>query len=168
MLRSGVFDIQTPPISSRWAWRMINTLSFFSLPAAWICGVRVDSLNEDKCVVRVKHRWINQNPFKSLFWAVQGMAAEMAGGLLLMNKINKSGQSIAMLLVGSSSVFTKKATGKILFTYDQGEDLDKLIIDAVTTKLPQTITIKTKGVNEKGDVVSEFSFDWSIKLRSKR
>ena len=85
-----------------------------------------------------------------------------------MNKINKSGQSIAMLLVGSSSVFTKKATGKILFTYDQGEHLDKLIIDAVTTKLPQTITIKTKGVNEKGDVVSEFSFDWSIKLRSKR
>tara|TARA_B110000858_G_C17532714_1_gene349972 strand:+ start:185 stop:628 length:444 start_codon:yes stop_codon:yes gene_type:complete len=147
---------------------MRNTLSFFALPAAWICGVRVDSLNEDKCVVRVKHRWINQNPFKSLFWAVQGMAAEMAGGLLLMNKINKSGQSIAMLLVGSSSVFTKKATGKILFTYDQGEELDKLIIDAVTTKLPQTITIKTKGVNEKGDVVSEFSFDWSIKLRSKR
>ena len=147
---------------------MRNTLSFFALPAAWICGVRVDSIIKDKCVVRVKHRWINQNPFKSLFWAVQGMAAEMAGGLLLMNKINKSGQSIAMLLVGSSSVFTKKATGKILFTYDQGEDLDKLIIDAVTTKLPQTITIKTKGVNEKGDVVSEFSFDWSIKLRSKR
>ena len=148
--------------------RMRNTLSFFALPAAWICGVRVDSIIKDKCVVRVKHRWINQNPFKSLFWAVQGMAAEMAGGLLLMNKINKIGQSIAMLLVGSSSVFTKKATGKILFTYDQGEELDKLIIDAVTTKLPQTITIKTKGVNEKGDVVSEFSFDWSIKLRSKR
>jgi len=148
--------------------RIKNTLSFFILPAAWICGVRVDSTDQDSCVVRVKHRWINQNPFKSLFWAVQGMAAEMAGGLLLMNKINKSGQNIAMLLVGSSSVFTKKATGKILFTYDQGEHLDKLIIDAVTTKLPQTITIKTKGVNEKGDVVSEFSFDWSIKLRSKR
>ena len=148
--------------------RIKNTLSFFILPAAWICGVRVDSTDQDSCVVRVKHRWINQNPFKSLFWAVQAMAAEMAGGLLLMNKINKSGQSIAMLLVGSSSVFTKKATGKILFTYDQGEHLDKLIIDAVTTKLPQTITIKTKGVNEKGDVVSEFSFDWSIKLRSKR
>lgn len=148
--------------------RIKNTLSFFILPAAWICGVRVDSTDQDSCVVRVKHRWINQNPFKSLFWAVQGMAAEMAGGLLLLNKINKSEQSIAMLLVGSSSVFTKKATGKILFTYDQGEHLDKLIIDAVTTKLPQTITIKTKGVNEKGDVVSEFSFDWSIKLTSKR
>tara|TARA_B100000795_G_scaffold221414_1_gene176085 strand:+ start:97 stop:561 length:465 start_codon:yes stop_codon:yes gene_type:complete len=147
--------------------RIKNTLSFFILPAAWICGVRVDSTNEDSCVVRVKHRWINQNPFKSLFWAVQGMAAEMAGGLLLMDKINRSGHSIAMLLVGSSSIFTKKATGKILFTYDMGKALDKLILDAVTTKLPQTITIKTNGVNQQGDVVSEFSFQWSIKLRSR-
>jgi len=147
--------------------RIKNTLSFFILPAAWICGVRVDSSDEDSCVVRVKHRWINQNPFKSLFWAVQGMAAEMAGGLLLMDKINRSGHSIAMLLVGSSSIFTKKATGKILFTYDMGKALDKLILDAVTTKLPQTITIKTNGVNQQGDVVSEFSFQWSIKLRSR-
>jgi|TARA_B100000780_G_scaffold199093_1_gene140860 hypothetical protein len=147
--------------------RIKNTLSFFILPAAWICGVRVDSSDEDSCVVRVKHRWINQNPFKSLFWAVQGMAAEMAGGLLLMDKINRSGHSIAMLLVGSSSIFTKKATGKILFTYDMGKALDQLILDAVTTKLPQTITIKTNGVNQQGDVVSEFSFQWSIKLRSR-
>ena len=147
--------------------RIKNTLSFFILPAAWICGVRVDSTDQDSCVVRVKHRWINQNPFKSLFWAVQGMAAEMAGGLLLMDKINRSGHSIAMLLVGSSSIFTKKATGKILFTYDMGKALDQLILDAVTTKLPQTITIKTNGVNQQGDVVSEFSFQWSIKLRSR-
>ena len=147
--------------------RIKNTLSFFILPAAWICGVRVDSSDEESCVVRVKHRWINQNPFKSLFWAVQGMAAEMAGGLLLMDKINRSGHSIAMLLVGSSSIFTKKATGKILFTYDMGKALDQLILDAVTTKLPQTITIKTNGVNQQGDVVSEFSFQWSIKLRSR-
>ena len=41
------------------------------------------------------------------------MAAEMPGGLLLQNKIKNSGQNIAMLLVGSSSKFTKKAVGKI-------------------------------------------------------
>ena len=73
-----------------------------------------------------------------------------------------------MLLIGSTSKFTKKATGKILFTYDEGEDLDKLVDDALQTKLPQKISINTKGIDEKGDVVSEFSFEWSIKLRSKK
>jgi len=145
-----------------------NQMSFFWLPAAWICGVRVDSLENNKCTVRVKLGFFNKNPFKSLFWAVQGMAAEMPGGLLLQNKIKSSGHNIAMLLVGSSSNFTKKAVGKVLFTYEQGELLDKLVNEAVKTKDAQTITIKTNGIDQSGDVVSEFSFNWSIKLRSKR
>jgi hypothetical protein len=89
-----------------------NQLSFFWLPSAWICGVRVDSEESNKCSVRVKLGFFNKNPFKSLFWAVQGMAAEMPGGLLLQNKIKSSGQNIAMLLVGSSSKFTKKSCRK--------------------------------------------------------
>ncbi|MDB2567541.1 DUF4442 domain-containing protein [Flavobacteriaceae bacterium] len=142
-----------------------NQMSFFWLPSAWICGVRVDWLESNKCSVRVKLGFFNKNPFKSLFWAVQGMAAEMPGGLLLQNKIKNSGQNIAMLLVGSSSKFTKKAVGKILFTFENG---DELVNQAVKTKEAQTITIRTSGVDENGDVVSEFSFNWSIKLRSKR
>ncbi len=96
------------------------------------------------------------------------MAAEMPAGLLLQEKIKSSGHSIAMLLIGSTSNFTKKAVGKILFTYDKGKDLDKLVNDAVVTKQAQTIIVKTNGIDEKGDVVSEFSFKWSIKLRSKK
>ena len=145
-----------------------NQMSFFWLPSAWICGVRVDSIENNKCIVRVKLGFFNKNPFKSLFWAVQGMAAEMPGGLLLQNKIKNSGQNIAMLLVDSSSKFTKKAVGKILFTFENGELLDELVNQAVKTKEAQTITIRTSGVDENGDVVSEFSFNWSIKLRSKR
>ena len=114
-----------------------NQLSFFWLPSAWICGVRVDSEESNKCSVRVKLGFFNKNPFKSLFWAVQGMAAEMPGGLLLQNKIKSSGQNIAMLLVGSSSKFTKKAVGKILFTFEQGELLDELVNQAVKTKEAQ-------------------------------
>ena len=92
----------------------------------------------------------------------------MPGGLLLQEKIKRSGHSIAMLVIGSSSRFNKKAVGKILFTYENGEDLDKLVNDAVITKDAQIITINTKGIDENGDVVSDFSFKWSIKLRSKK
>ena len=73
-----------------------------------------------------------------------------------------------MLLIGSSSSFNKKAVGKILFTYENGDDLDKLVNDAVITKDAQVITINTKGIDESGYVVSDISFKWSIKLRSKK
>ena len=56
----------------------INMFTFMKLPSAWWCGVRLQYIDEKKATTTVKHKWINQNPFKSMFWAVQGMAAELS------------------------------------------------------------------------------------------
>ena len=57
----------------------LNSFLFLKLPSAFICGVRVKKISADKCIVTVKHKWINQNPFKSMYFAVQAMAAVMGG-----------------------------------------------------------------------------------------
>ena len=36
-------------------------------------------IDEDKCEVKVRFKWINQNPYNNV-WAVQGMAAELTTG----------------------------------------------------------------------------------------
>jgi hypothetical protein len=59
----------------------INVFNFFKLPSVWWCGIRVTKIDHISCQVKVVHRWINQNPFKSMFWAVQGMAAELSTGV---------------------------------------------------------------------------------------
>ena len=64
--------------------RAINSYIFFKLPSCYLTGVRVKTIDQTCCVTSVRHRWINQNPFKSMFWAVQGMAAELATGALVM------------------------------------------------------------------------------------
>ena len=66
----------------------INFFTLFKLPSAYFCGIKVKSITEEKSMVTVKHRWINQNPFKSMFWAVQGMAAELSTGILVMQAID--------------------------------------------------------------------------------
>ena len=75
-----------------------NTYLFFKLPAAWWCGVRLKRITENTAEVSVTHRWINQNPFNSMFWAVQGMAAELSTGAMVIDQIKQSGQSISMLV----------------------------------------------------------------------
>ena len=70
----------------------LNKFLFFKLPSAYLCGVRVKHIDENKCVVTVKHRWINQNPFNSMYFAVQAMAAELSTGALVMLEIQKSGK----------------------------------------------------------------------------
>ena len=75
----------------------INTFLFFKLPSVWWCGIRVREISKESCSANVRLGWFNKNPFKSLFWAVQGMAAELTTGILIMQAINESKKNISML-----------------------------------------------------------------------
>ena len=86
----------------------INAFLFFKLPAAFFCGVRVKSISDTTCVTSVKHRWINQNPFKSMFWAVQGMAAELSTGALLISIVRERKINISMLIANNKASFSKR------------------------------------------------------------
>ena len=142
-----------------------NLYNFFKLPSVWWCGIRVKSVNEESCLVSVKHRWINQNPFKSMFWAVQGMAAELSTGLLLMNEIARTKKSFSMLVLNNKANFSKKATGRISFSCDQGRQIKECLNKAISSGTPQTIWLNSSGLDSKGDTVSKFSFEWTLKLR---
>lgn len=145
--------------------RKFNLYTMFKLPSAFLCGVRTKYIDNQKSIVTVKHRWINQNPFKSMFWAVQGMAAEFSTGALVIGKIQESGKRISMLVTTNNATFTKKATGKITFTCNDGHLIDEAIKNTVKTGEGQTVWMQSVGVNQDGIVVSTFNFEWSIKVK---
>jgi len=143
-----------------------NSFTFFKLPAAWWTGVRVKSITEQQCVVSVKHGWHNQNPFKSMFWAVQGMAAELSTGAMVINQIQESGKKISMLVQNNNANFSKKATGRITFTCEDGHLIQEAIENTVATGEGQTFWMKSVGVNQYGMVVSTFNFEWTVRVKS--
>ncbi len=142
-----------------------NTFTFFKLPSAWWSGVRLRHLDEKKAIVTVKHKWFNQNPFKSMFWAVQGMAAELSTGAMLIDQIRESGKKISMLVVNNNANFSKKATGRITFTCEDGHLIKDALDKTIATGEGQTIWMKSVGVNEDGVVVSTFNFEWTVRLK---
>ncbi len=78
--------------------KKLNRFLLFKLPSAYFSGIRVSSISDKEAMATVKHQWINQNPFRSLYWATQGMASELVTGLLVMKKIDESGENISMLV----------------------------------------------------------------------
>ena len=136
------------------------------IPIAWIAGVRLHEWKDNTVSTKVKLGLLNQNPFKSMFWAVQGMAAEFSSGLMASAKIQQSGHNVSMLVLGMQSKFLKKAVGKIIFTCNQGEEIEAAIKKAIKTKEGVTLLVKSQGVDEQNDVVSEFEFTWTFKVKS--
>jgi hypothetical protein len=144
-----------------------NLFLLRKLPAAYFCGVRIRSLDSDQCEIKITLNWFNKNPFKSMFWAAQGMAAELTTGLMITDKIKKSGYDISMLLISNKANYFKKATGTIIFNCNQGNKIDHTIEKLIALKIPQTIVLSSTGINKQNVTVSKFTFEWSLKIREK-
>ena len=139
---------------------------FFQLPSAFFCGVRLKYLDSFKSIVSINHSWFNKNPFKSIFWAAQGMAAELTTGSLIKNAIKECGVNVSSLVVENKSSFYKKATGKIIFECNQGKELQDLFNSFDKDNNKAIIELKSIGTDSNNIKVSEFSFTWSLKVRS--
>ena len=142
-----------------------NSYLLFKLPAAFFCGVRVKEIHSKYCETTVTFHWINQNPFKSIYFAVLAMAAELATGALLLHKIKLTDKQFSTLVVGMKADFTKKAIGKIRFEYNNHQKIEQSIQKAISTKKWVEFTLTSTGINEKNEPVARFDFYWSILLK---
>lgn len=142
-----------------------NRFLFFKLPSAFWCGVRVKSISDIQCVTSVKHKWFNQNPFNSMYFAVQAMAAELSTGALIVTQIENSGANVSMLVATSTASYSKKARGRITFTCNNGSQSEEAIQKTIATGEGQTVWMQSIGIDEKGDQVSVFDFQWTVRVK---
>lgn len=136
-----------------------------SLPMGWIAGLRVRELSPEKCITSVPFKNLNKNPFKSIYFAVQSMAAELSTASSCLLAITGQNPSVAFIIVDLKAKFTKKATDRVYFTCEDGlkafEAVEKCIKSGESTEA----TFKTIGRMKDGTIVSEFEFTWSFKQR---
>ncbi|MFV0529858.1 MAG: DUF4442 domain-containing protein [Flavobacteriales bacterium] len=143
----------------------VNRFLLVKLPSAYFTGVRLKTIDDTKAVTTVKHRWINQNPFKSMYFAIQCMASELSTGVLVLKKIHDSGKRISMLVTEQKGSYTKKARGRIQFICEDGDKIDQAIQETLKTGEGQTIELHSVGIDEEGDQVASFTYQWGIKLK---
>jgi hypothetical protein len=138
---------------------------FSKLPAAFFAGLSIQEFTTTKSVVRVKHSWFTQNPFRSMYFAVEAMAAEMASGMLVFGQVYKRQPAISMLVVKMEVDFVKKATGVILFTCDEGEKIQEQINQSIQDGEAKTFICTSTGKNELNETVAVFNITWSVKAK---
>ena len=138
---------------------------FFSLPMGWIAGLRVREINEQRCVTSVPFKWLTKNPFKSTYFAVQSMAAELSTATACLLAVQGQSPSVAFIIVDMKANFTKKATDRVYFTCEETGKAFQAVSDCIASGNSTQATFKTVGKMKDGTVVSEFEFTWSFKQR---
>ncbi len=168
MNNNSAFDANHPQVKkfvagflSPWKQRFFLLAK---LPSAWFMGLRVVSLNAEKCEVTLPYSWWSQNPFKSIYFAAQAAAAEFSTGLISMMALQGKG-AISMLVADMKGEFLKKATKKTTFTCSDTQKIFDAVARAIETGEGQTVTVESVGVQADGVVVSRFSFTWTFKAK---
>jgi len=146
------------------SWKM-KLFMLKNLPMAFLAGLRVIKIDKDSAQVSIPHKYLNKNPFKSMYFATQSMAAELSTGILAMAAVKDVSIPISMLVLEMKSSYYKKATTKIIFSCSDGQSIKNAINQAVIDGEGHTIRAKSKGINTDGQVVSEFEFTWTFKAK---
>ena len=139
----------------------------FNLPSAYFAGVRIKYISEEKCAVTVPYKWFSKNPFRSTYFACLAMAAEMSTGALTLSHIYKRSPSVSMLITDMTAEYYKKATAVTTFVCRDGIALRDAVEEAIAANGNNIITVKSTGTNEAGEMIAEFFFTWSLKVRNK-
>lgn len=135
------------------------------LPAALIAGIRIKKCDAESCSVLIPYKWLTQNPFRSTYFACLSMAAEMSTGALAMANVYQRKPPTSMLITSVESKYYKKAVGKTIFTCNDGSKIKMAVEEAYKTFLPQSIIVKSEGYNDDNELVAEFWFTWSFKVK---
>ncbi|MBT3519501.1 MAG: DUF4442 domain-containing protein [Candidatus Marinimicrobia bacterium] len=148
---------------TNWFWFKLYALG--KLPLPLFTGIKITELNEEKCVTSVKYKWLNKNPFRSTYWAVLGMAAELSSGAYALLATQGKSESVAVILVSTKAEFLKKATGTSTFTCMDWTKLETVANRAIESNEPQIVLCETVGIDDKGEPIARFEFTWSFKKR---
>ncbi len=131
-----------------------------------ISGIRLVQLDEDKAVAEAPFRWRNKNPFNSMYFAVQSMAAELSTAAPVMLALKDFDADVALIIVDLKVDFVKKAQSKTTFTCTEYSRIYETIAQLQQAEDTAAITIKTTGRDSAGDKVATFHFTWSFRRRS--
>jgi hypothetical protein len=140
---------------------------FTKLPASFFMGIRVGQCDEKTCTATLPYSWRSQNPFKSIFFAAQCAAGELSTGMLCMAHI-QGDVPVSMLVTRQEAEFYKKASEKMVFTCNQGEEVATVIKKALETGESQILRMESIGTLPDGIVASKVWITWSFKAKSKK
>ena len=137
-----------------------------SLPAAFFSGIRLNSVSVESSIVSIRYSWFSQNPFRSIYFACLGMAAEMSSGILSLIHTQHHRPTVSMLVLSMKADFHKKAVGNIKFECNDGALIKNTIAAAIETQTGQTCVTHSKGFDEAGNCIAEFYITWTFKQKS--
>jgi hypothetical protein len=135
------------------------------MPLGLAAGLRLDSLDRQRCVVTLPGGWRTQNPFGSMYWAAQGMAAELATGLHPFVLSSAAPVPVRMILAKCEGEFVRMCKGQGRFEFSEGAAVEAAIGETLGSGENVSCATRVVGYDPDGQEVSRWTFTWAFRAK---
>jgi acyl-coenzyme A thioesterase PaaI-like protein len=145
----------------------VRSFGLFKIPVIFFIGPIVEELNAQRCAIRIPLNYRTRNHLKSMYFGVLAAGADLAGGLIAMETIEKGGGDINLIFKDFKAEFLKRAEGDTVFICEQGQEIQALVEKARSTgeRVEMPVHIAAKVPSQGDDDVARFTLTLSLKKR---
>ena len=148
---------------------MLRAFAFMKIPLIWSLSPSVIELGEDKTVVQINLSRKTKNHLGSMYFGALGVGADVAGGLIAWEMIQKSGKKISLVFKSFKAEFTKRPDADVYFVCSYGNEIKEFVkkvsnsSERMNLSVPLHAEIRTKNGVEK---VANFEIELSLKAKN--
>lgn len=146
----------------------VRLFGLLKVPLIFFVSPKVLSMNDEYCEIQIPLNRRTKNHLHSMYFGVLCTGADIAGGLVAMNEIDKSKKKIALSFKDFHAEFLKRAHGDVHFKCTQSKDIKKFVEEVIASRermnFPVQIEATVPSRPEDG-VVAKFTLTLSLKLK---
>lgn len=134
---------------------------------AWT-GARVETMDYERCVVRIPLRRRTRNHLKSMYFGALCVGADVAGGLMAFALVKRRKANVSFVFKDIQGEFLKRAEADTIFTCADGPTITRAVDEALETgeRVNCPVTVVATCPETLGDEpVATFRLTLSMKSR---
>ncbi len=155
-------------------WKKTFLLWFFAwrkIPVIYFIGPRVLELNAQRCEIVIPFRRRVKNHVRSMYFGALAVGADMAGGLIAMEAIARSGKKVNLLFKDIQGEFLRRVEGDAIFICEDGPLIQEMLAETLnhSQRVNKAVSIIVKTPAVSGDeIVARFVLTLSLKALNRK
>lgn len=145
--------------------KLVWMLGFFKIRMLYFVRPKLEVLNENKVVVKIRLRKRTKNHLNSMYFGALAVGADLAAGLHAFYFCDKLGVRPHFAFKSMSGQFLKRVESDATFICNSGKAIEAVVQQAYETKERQNFPVPVEVRNAENEVVATFEMEMSVKLK---
>lgn len=122
-------------------WKL-RAFGFLKIPIVFFCSPRVVEVDDSAVEIVIPLNYRTKNHLGSMYFGVLAVGADVAGGLLAMNRIVESGNRVNLIFKDFRAEFLKRPEADVHFRSEDGAKMRALVDRALASGERENETVE--------------------------